>query len=89
MKKTLEAALVLAALALGVYVARHALARREPGPPARPAAGPGADVESSDARPAGASGGRGVESLPMLRLSRPPAKPARAVSVPPPTPPTP
>ena len=47
MKKTLEAVLVVAALALGAYVVRQALARRELAahpPVVNPASAPGADA---------------------------------------------
>ena len=85
MKRTLEAALVLAALALGAYVVRQSLSRRALAahPPVfDPASAPGADVEDPDAAPS--TSARGVTGLPMIKLSRP-AKPSRhAASVPPP-----
>jgi hypothetical protein len=85
-KKSLEAVLVLAALALGAYVVRQALSRRELAahpPVANPASAPGADVEDPGAQPVPAR--RGVAGLPMIKLSRP-AKPIRhADAVPPPS----
>ena len=90
MKKTLEAVLVLAALALGAYVIRTARARGELAAHPRvvnPASAPGPDVENPDASPAPAP--RGVGALPMVKLSRP-AKPARhSAAVPPPASPAP
>ena len=86
MKKTLEAVLVVAALALGAFVVRQALARRELAehpPVMNPASAPGPDVENPDAEPAPLPK-RGVQGLPMVKLSRP-AKPSRrTAAVPPP-----
>ena len=85
MKKALEAAVVLAVLALGAFVVRSAIARRDAasrpaGDPALRAgpdtAAPGAPYE---AKPAG-----GVDSLPMLKLTRPPKPNRRPAAVPPP-----
>ena len=77
--------LVVAALALGAYVVRGALARRELAAHPRvvnPASAPSADVENPDAPSSRAPSG--VAGLPMIKLSRP-AKPSRhAAAVPPP-----
>jgi hypothetical protein len=84
MKRALEAVLVLAALALGAYVVRQGLARRELAAHPRvmnPASGPGADSENPDAPSASLPGG--VRGLPMVKLSRP-AKPSRRDAVVPP-----
>jgi len=83
MKRTLEAVLVLAALALGAYVVRQALSRRELAahpPVMNPASAPGPDVENPDALPSP----RGVTGLPKIKLSRPPKPSRRAAAVPPP-----
>jgi hypothetical protein len=84
MKRTLEAVLLLAALALGAYVVRQGLERRALAshPPAmNPASMPGPDAEAPGApvRPAG-----GVRGLPMVKLSRPAKPDRRAPAVPPP-----
>jgi hypothetical protein len=91
MKKALEAALVLAALTLGAYVVRQAVARRDA--VARPSGGnpalrPGPDVakpgEPYVQNPSGAAQG-----LPMLKLSKPPKAAHRPAAVPPPASPAP
>ena len=90
MKKTLEAVLVVAALALGAYVVRRALARRELAAHpfvGNPASAPGADVEDPGAAPARAP--RSVAGLPMIKLSRPAKTSRRAAAVPPPVSPAP
>jgi hypothetical protein len=86
MKRTLEAVLVVAVLALGAYVVHTALARRELAAHPRilnPAAAPGADVEKADAR--AEERPHGVQGLPMVKLSRPAKTSRRAAAVPPPT----
>jgi hypothetical protein len=86
MKKTLEAVLVVAALALGAFVVRKALARRESAAHPvfmNPASAPGADSEDPDAQPRPLPP-RGVQGLPMVKLTHP-AKPSRrTTAVPPP-----
>ena len=87
MKRTLEAVLVVAALALGGYVVRLALARRDLAahpPVANPASRPGADAEDPGARVEPLPPARGVQGLPMVKLSRPAKTSRRASSVPPP-----
>ncbi|HEX4048606.1 MAG TPA: hypothetical protein VH309_12255 [Elusimicrobiota bacterium] len=86
MKRALEAALVLAALAMGAYVVRQGLVRRalaEHPPVLDPALAPGADVASSDpSAPPPPRGG--VTGLPMVKLFRPPKRVRLEVAVPPP-----
>jgi hypothetical protein len=86
MKKALEAAVVAAVLALGVFVARSVIARREAAerPPAGdpslhagPDAAPGAPYDPAPSRAA--------QRLPMLKLNRPPKADRRPAAVPPPT----
>jgi hypothetical protein len=84
MKKMLEAVLVLAALALGVYVVRAGLERRELAahpPVVNPASAPGADVENPDAPSVREP--HSISTLPAVKLSRP-AKPVRRAAVVPP-----
>jgi len=86
MKRTLEAVLVLAALALGAYVVRTALARRELAahpPVMNPASGPGEDAAQPGVPEARAR--RGVQGLPMVKMSRPPKPDRRPAVVPPPS----
>ena len=85
MKRALEAAVVVAVLALGAFVVRQAIARRDAssGPSGNPALQPGPDVaRPGDAyapRPSGAA-----QILPMLKLTRPPKPDRRPAVVPPP-----
>lgn len=85
MKKALEAALLLAVLALGAYLVRQALVRRELAARAaapNPALAPGPDVATPGAPYVQQR--RGVEGLPMVKLSKPPKATRRAAAVPPP-----
>lgn len=86
MKKALEAAVVVAVLALGAFVVRQAIARRDAASPRtrNPALRPGPDVDrpgdAYDPRPSGAP-----QVLPMLKLTRPPKPDRRPAAVPPPS----
>jgi hypothetical protein len=83
MKRALEAVLVLATLALGVFVVHQALARRDlAARRPNPALAPAADAEDPGYSPSTPPGG--VQGLPMVKLTHP-AKPARReTAVPPP-----
>jgi hypothetical protein len=73
MKRALEAALVLAVLALGAFFLRQAAVRRGAG---EAAGGNPALRAGSDGAPYAEKPKTGVELLPMLQLTRP-AKPSR------------
>lgn len=84
MKKTLEAVLVVAALALCVFLAVHwkrsmDLASR---PAVNPASRPGTDREEPSVTPPGVPKPGGVSVLPMVKLSRPPRPPRQTSAVP-------
>jgi hypothetical protein len=82
MKRALEAALVLAALALGAFFVRQAAVGREAG---RAAGGDPALRAGPDGAPYAEKPRTGVEILPMLKLTRPPKPSRRAAAVPPPS----
>lgn len=86
MKRALEAALVVAALALGAFVVRQALARRGEAGRAglNPALRAGPDVETPG-QPYAQSPSRAAQGLPMLKLSKPPKSSRLSVAVPPPS----
>ena len=90
MKKMLEAALVLATLALGVYVVRQAVARRDAAdhPAGNPALRAGPDV-AKPGEPYVQNPSRAAQGLPMIKLSRPPKQTHRSVAVPSPESPAP
>lgn len=85
MKKALEAGVVVAVLALGVFLARQVIARR--GEPARPAGDPalraGPDV-ADPGRPYEPAPSGAAQILPMIKLSRPPKSTRLPAAVPPP-----
>lgn len=87
MKKALEAVVVVAVLALGAFVLRSAIARRDAAArPAgeNPANRPGPDAAPGapyDPAPSGAA-----QRLPMLKLTHPPKPDRRPAAVPPPAP---
>ena len=86
MKRALEAVLLLAALALGAYLVRQAVARREIAlhpSPMNPALAPGPDVATPGAPYLEQK--RGVDGLPMIKLSKPPKATRRSIAVPPPS----
>lgn len=85
MKKALETVLVLAALAIGVYVLRQWRQRTVERPRPNPALRPGTDVEPGAPAPSGPAS-RGVTALPMIKLSSPPKATRRSAAVPPPVP---
>ena len=85
MKRALEAVLLLAGLALGAYLVRHAVARREIAlhpSSMNPALAPGPDVATPGAPYLEQK--RGVEGVPMIKLSKPPKATRRPIAVPPP-----
>lgn len=87
MKKTLEAVIVVAALALGAFVFRQWRVRREPAArPSNPGSVPGTDQEGPPAAVLGGPRPGAVTSLPMMKLSSPPRPPRRAAAVPAPAP---
>jgi hypothetical protein len=86
MKRTLEAILVAAAVALSVFVARQWRLRREAAAlagAADPSLRPGTDAETPGAAaPRGVPGS--VVGVPMVRLKTPPRKVRAETKVPPP-----
>ena len=85
MKKTLEAVLIVAALAIGVFLLRlwrvqaDLAAHR---PVASPSARPGTDREGSPQAAGGAPHAGSVSALPMIKLTRTPKPLHRASAVP-------
>ncbi|HXS99215.1 MAG TPA: hypothetical protein VN915_00905 [Elusimicrobiota bacterium] len=86
MKKALEAAVVVAVLALGAFVVRQAFARRDAAarPMIDPALGAGPDVDRPG-QPYAPEPSGAARSLPMIKLSRPPKTTRRPAAVPPPS----